>query len=118
MSGGPVRRPAGFTLLELLVTLVILTITLGVSALAFARDGAPGAPDRARATVSAARSLAIATGKPVRARAASPRVAHSGDGADSVRSLHLTALPDGRVIAPAELGIDHSSGRPRSGVIP
>lgn len=81
----------GVTLLELLVTLVVLGVLVSVSGVAVATLASPGTPPAVR-DLQTARATAIRTGKPV--------------------SLHLDSLtvrffPDGRAVG---TGVDPLTG--------
>ena len=91
------RRPGGgSTLLELIVTLAVMAVVAGVVALALRpRDAAHPAAD----PVVEARRAAIAARRPV-------TIDLVRDG----RVFVLTALPDGGVIADADLGLDRFTG--------
>jgi prepilin-type N-terminal cleavage/methylation domain-containing protein len=95
-----IARP-GVTLIELIVVIAILGVMAGVAALGVRGVRRPHGTDVAAALVAAARDSALRTGRPV--AIALP---------DSARApRHATALPDGRVIADADLGIDPFTGR-------
>lgn len=92
----------GVTLLELLVVLMILGLLAGVVGLSWRNDPwiAPTASGSEEpATVLAARGEAIESGRSV------TTVVHL-DG----REVHVTALPDGRVLGAEALGFDPLSG--------
>jgi len=92
-----VRRRRGVTLVELMVVLVLLGLMAGVVGLAWRR---PSPHDDTDVT-AAARQRAIATGATVRVETTT-----------AGRRVTVAALPDGSVIAPAELRIDPLSGKP------
>ncbi|HMC56722.1 MAG TPA: type II secretion system protein [Gemmatimonadaceae bacterium] len=91
------KRERGSTLLELIVTLAIMSIVFGVVALALSRRQTP--VDDWRAQVAAAREQALRT----RARVTAEIATANGRGA-------LTAFPDGTVIGDSALGVDRLSG--------
>ena len=106
----------GMTLIELLVVIVILGIAAGVTGLAIG-TASRGTDDRSdwRRAVARARSLAIATGSPVRVRIpiSLPRAAGApGATGDVAMTVAITALPDGSVLAPPSVGITRFTGRP------
>lgn len=102
----------GFTLLEMIISLVVLGVVLAVVGLpGTGTSGERAEPDSRR--LLAARRLAIESGRPVRLRVTAQ------DAVDSSRTwLVITALPDGTVLAPASLGLDRFSGRGAHGPIP
>lgn len=97
-------RRAGVTLVELMVTLVVLGIVLGVTTLTLAgehKTTAQGAPSLA-VQVMRIRTAAITE--------AAPREAVVNDHGDFVL---VTALPDGRVLGRLK-GLDELAGTVRS----
>jgi prepilin-type N-terminal cleavage/methylation domain-containing protein len=92
----------GVTLLELMVVIAILSVLAAVSGLAMRRARPVADLDATAAIALAARDSALRTGRVV-----SVRVAALG----SRRAAAITAYPDGRVLADAQLGIDPLSGR-------
>jgi prepilin-type N-terminal cleavage/methylation domain-containing protein len=93
------RDRRGATIIELIVVLVILAATAGVTNMALARAGEsrpPSLGDR----VAEARSRAIASGR---------RVTVTVEATDQ---RAITAMPDGRVIAALADSVDTYSGRP------
>lgn len=94
--------PAGFTLLEVVVALVLFALLLGVSGLALASLREPSGAAELR-DLERARMDAIRTGMPV-----TVAVTHS----DTVkynaqRTTHVLFLPDGRAVG---VGVDHLTG--------
>jgi prepilin-type N-terminal cleavage/methylation domain-containing protein len=86
-------RPAGVTLLELLVVLVLLGLLLGMSGVAVTSLAAPRASAPVR-QMEMARAAAIRSGLPV---------------AVTVDSAVVRFLPDGRALGP---GVDPLTGAP------
>ena len=87
MNTAPARRHSGVSLIESLITLVIIALTLGLTLPSFeplrARKGAEGAGAQFETDVQLARSLAVARNQSVRigfeeAGGASCYVVHSG----------------------------------------
>ena len=98
------RSRTGVTLIELIVVIAIVGVMAGVAALGF-RAVRPRAGDNAPAAeVQAARDSSLRTGHAVRV------ATHMHSGGLSAPIFAL-ALPDGRVIASSELGIDPLTGR-------
>jgi len=99
-------RPAGATIVELMVVLVVLGLIVGVSGLTLA-SLRPAAETEAAQSLRRARAEAIRTGR--RVRIASAR----GDTAASHPphpTPFVTFLPDGRALGP---GVDVFTGTPR-----
>ena len=82
------RRNSGVTLLEILVVLVVITISAGLTVMAFRTQ--PAKQDTETALLARARREAIEGGKAVRVTGRS--------GPDSTTLRLYLALPDGRVI--------------------
>jgi prepilin-type N-terminal cleavage/methylation domain-containing protein len=95
----------GVTLIELIVVIAILGVMAGVATLGLRTVRKTDQVDVATALISATRDSALRTGRP--ATTAIPAAA-----LPSGIAVLVTALPDGRVIAPRALGIDALSGRP------
>ncbi len=89
---------AGVTLIELIVVIVILGILASLTTVALRRAGSAPAPTLAP-RVAAARREALRTGR---------AVSFTVDEAGTPRAVR--ALPDGRVLADAPLGIDVRTG--------
>jgi prepilin-type N-terminal cleavage/methylation domain-containing protein len=111
MTGDPVparrrgprcRRRSGVTLLELLVTLVVLAVVTGVVTVALPRITEP-ADDTPASRLASARREALATGRPV-----TITIEAAGGAVDA------TVAPDGSVVADTSLHFDRLAGRPRS----
>lgn len=96
---------AAFTLLEVVVTLVLLGLILGVSAVALASLRVPASSVIAR-TLAVARDSAIQTGVAV---VVTVPPADSGIGI-AKRAEHVFFLPDGRAVGAS---LDMLTGRPR-----
>jgi len=94
----------GVTLIELIVVIAILGVMAGVAALGFRGVRPRAAADATVASIEAARDSALRTGHAVRVMA-HPR------GDSLAAPVFALALPDGRVIASAELNIDPLTGR-------
>ncbi len=94
----------GFTLVELLVTLTLVSLMAGVVTLAWRRAPNVLTVDPIRARILAARDSALRIGHPVTIWVA--------DSADGVDGMEATALPDGRVLASDTLAINPWSGTP------
>ncbi len=88
---------SAFTLLEVIVVIVIVGVTMGVSTLAFESLRAPREADVTRA-LRLARSEAIQTGRPI-----------AIDGNHAPRTTHVLFFPDGRAIG---AGVDALTGAP------
>ncbi|MFN2399099.1 MAG: Tfp pilus assembly protein FimT/FimU [Gemmatimonadaceae bacterium] len=98
------RVPSGVTLAELLVVIVILGITAGITGLAFARS-----PARDRVVSAVPQSITDA-------RAEALHTGHTVSITISVQgtALAATAFPDGSVVADSALGVDYFTGREKS----
>jgi prepilin-type N-terminal cleavage/methylation domain-containing protein len=98
------RAPSGITLAELLVVIVILGITAGITGLAFARSPArAGAVNPVTQAITDARAEALRTG-----HAVTITIGVHG------KPLAATAFPDGSVVADSALGVDHFTGKDKS----
>jgi prepilin-type N-terminal cleavage/methylation domain-containing protein len=95
------RRRRGSTLLELLVTLVVLGAVAGVVTVALPRLAQP-ADDTPMSRVARARRDALASGRPVTVTLD-----------DTAGAVDATIAPDGSVVADTLLRIDRLAGRPR-----
>lgn len=93
---------AGFTLLELMVVLALMSVTLGVTGLAFTTLHVPPVSGRVRA-LARARTEAIRTGRPVRS------VIRTPPAVPVVIPPAPLFLPDGRALGP---GVDPLTGAP------
>lgn len=92
----------GFTLMELLVVIVLLTIVSTFAVTAFATRSAPSAPDRGQAMLQRARQMAITTNQPITV-------------CDSVirgELLCAVLLPDGRIVSTQPGPWDPLAGTP------
>jgi len=97
------RRRRGYTLVEVIVVLALISLVVGIAGLAFASLKAPQESTWVRA-IRDARTSAVRTGHSVNLSAA-----HLDTGLNhSPRTTHLF-LPDGRVIGP---GVDPLTGSP------
>jgi prepilin-type N-terminal cleavage/methylation domain-containing protein len=97
-------NPVGFTLLEVVVALALLSLILGVSGLALASLREPVAAATNQQLI-AARDSSIRTGQPV-----SVTVTFPGTGDDRApRTAHLLFLPDGRAVG---TDVDQLTGAP------
>jgi len=85
---------SGTTLLELLVTIVVMAIIAGVAVLAIRPPAAPDG-DNPRTIIEAARRRALESGLVVDTSVTIDGVIRA-----------VTALPDGRVIADSVVGVD------------
>ena len=92
---------SGTTLLELLVTLTLMTILSTIAALASRQTAVP-AIDSPELRIGNARRAALASGQPV-------SLLIEASGAPRM----VTALPDGRLLADTGLHIDRLTGRRR-----
>lgn len=92
-------NPRGVTLVELVVTLLILGVIGGVAGVQLARVGRV-VPDPPYAALANARRRALAEGRAVTSLV-------SVDG----RWALVTALPDGRLLADSATGLDMLSGQ-------
>ena len=98
-------RATGVTLPELMVVLVLLGLMAAIVGLAWRNDPARTGASRTadgRDSVAMARHQALTSGRVVRTHV-------TIDG----RSVTIAALPDGRILAPSELGLDPLTGLPR-----
>jgi prepilin-type N-terminal cleavage/methylation domain-containing protein len=93
-----VRR--GFTLLELIVGLAVLSIGLGIVAVSFADRHEPPPKDARLLAISRARDSAIALARPV-------TIEIHGDSSPQA----VTAMPDGSVLS-AGTRVERLTGRP------
>lgn len=96
------RQPNGFSLLELLVTLTLLSLMAGIVTLGWRRVARVSSAKTVTIRILAARDSALRTGHPV-----TIWMADSATGADG---LEVTALPDGRLLATDTLAINSISG--------
>jgi prepilin-type N-terminal cleavage/methylation domain-containing protein len=96
--------PAGFTILEVVVALVLFALILGVSGLALASLREPTSAAITR-QLTDARAEAIRTGRPVSVAVALPDTAEN----HAPRTTHLLFLPDGRAVGE---GVDALTGAP------
>lgn len=95
-------RRRGITLLELIVVLALLGLSASVVGLGFRQPPAPAGSSAAVGSVARLRHAALETG----------RVVTDTVGVDG-QALVVTALPDGRVVAPSSLLLDPFTGRAR-----
>lgn len=94
--------PAGFTMLEVVVALVLFALILGVSGLALASLREPTGAEKLR-EFEQARIEAIRTGRPV---SVAVSLKDTGE-LNAQRTTHFSFLPDGRVVGG---GIDMLTG--------
>ena len=92
-------RRAGVTLIELVVVIAILGILAALSTVSFRAQRRTDGPTLA-ARIHAATREAVRSGRPV-----------SFVVADGPSPYAVRALPDGRVLADAPLGVDVTTGR-------
>lgn len=95
----PSRNRAGVTLVELIVTLAVLGIVLGITTLSLARG---------HNTVAARRSMAMDV-RSLRAAAVTSGTVRTAILHDSTGAILTTAYPDGRVLGSIN-GIDRLAG--------
>jgi prepilin-type N-terminal cleavage/methylation domain-containing protein len=99
-------RGEGFTLIEVVVSLSLIALILGISGVALASLREPAASATTR-TLQAARDSAIRQGVPVSLTVTPPE---SGSN-HAPRTTRYWFLPDGRAIGP---GVDPLTGAPRA----
>lgn len=98
------RQRYGVTLMELMVTIVILGVVLGITTLSLAGEKTPtGTVLSTASRVRALRSKAISSG-----------TSQTAVLSDTTGALLVTALPDGRVISDMP-NLDRNEGVVRSG---